>query len=152
MIASTNDAIADEPAHSEIRKPIDATSPCALVRMSATVGSMIVCTTLGLKMVRQNAMILSCTAVTMCGPNQSPTKPRLPSRPSSSGGSDSVCQNAASAASEKMLPCHALASVRLVNRHAGRPRSAASSVTDGAGGWSSGGCALMMRSSMLHRP
>ena len=48
--ALTRDAeIADDPAHSEIKKPRDTTSPRAPRSMSAIVGSMISCTTLGEK-------------------------------------------------------------------------------------------------------
>src|SRR5690606_16410374 len=112
VMASTNEDIADEPAHSEMRKPTDTISPLPVVRMSSTVGAMICWTTLSLKIVSENAMILSWAWRTTFSPNQSPMNPRLPSRPSSKGGNDSVCQNAASAASEKMLPFQALLRVR----------------------------------------
>ena len=46
---STKAEIADDPAHSEIRKPNDTTSPRAPRSMSAMVGSMISWTTLGEK-------------------------------------------------------------------------------------------------------
>ena len=46
---STNVDIADDPAHSEIKKPSDTTSPRAWAVMSRMVGSMISLTTLGEK-------------------------------------------------------------------------------------------------------
>src|ERR1700746_3081142 len=50
--ASTKDEIAEDPAHSEIKKPTDTTSPRALVVMSRMVGSMIWSTTLEEKRLR----------------------------------------------------------------------------------------------------
>ncbi len=57
MIASTNEAIADEPAHSEMRKPTDTIWPLPVVRMSFTVGAMMPVTMLSLKIVSEKARI-----------------------------------------------------------------------------------------------
>ena len=46
---STNADTADDPAHSEMTKPTDTTSPRAPLTMSRIVGSMISLTTLGEK-------------------------------------------------------------------------------------------------------
>ena len=116
VIASTNDDIADEPAHSEIRKPTETISPLPVRRISATVGSITPVTTSRLKIVRVKPMIFSWTACTTVRVEPVAEITEAPSTPSSSGGNDSVCQNAASAASEKRLPCHAFDSVRASRR------------------------------------
>jgi hypothetical protein len=61
--------MADEPAHSEITKPIDTTSPLAPLTMSRTVGSMISVTTLDEK--NRLAVLTSCSwmAGNVSGPN-----------------------------------------------------------------------------------
>jgi hypothetical protein len=97
VIASTNDAIADEPDQKLRTNPIETTSPRAVVRTSATVGIMISSTALRVNSPLVTLVIHCWTAVTVSGPNQSPTKPRMPNSPSSKGGSDSVCQNTAEA-------------------------------------------------------
>ena len=65
--------MADEPAHSEITKPIDTTSPLAPFTMSRTVGSMISLTTLDEK--KRAAVLISCSwmAGRVSGPNSGAT-------------------------------------------------------------------------------
>src|ERR1700759_2201616 len=60
--ASTNDEIAEDPAHSEIKKPTDATSPPALAVISRMVGSMIWSTTLEENRLRVGDTVLLITA------------------------------------------------------------------------------------------
>ncbi len=112
--------MAEDPAHSEMTKPRETISPRPRVSTSSTVGAMICCTTLSLKIVSLNVMIFPWMLSTSCWPNHSPRKPRLPSRPSSSGGSDSVVQKAASAASEKMLSFQARDTVLPISRNGPR--------------------------------
>src|ERR1700757_94366 len=99
---STNADIAEDPAHSEIKKPSDTTSPRAPRSMSAMVGSMISWTTLGEKTLFD--IDTRCCSITdmVSGPNNGATYARLPSIPNNSGGSDSADQNAACADSEKI--------------------------------------------------
>ena len=72
MIESTNAEMADEPAHSEITKPIDTTSPRAPLTMSRTVGSMISLTTFGEK--KRPAVLINWFSITgkVSGPNSGP--------------------------------------------------------------------------------
>jgi len=69
---STKEDIADDPAHSEMTKPTETTSPRPVERMSATVGAMIWSTALGLNRLPLTAMICRCTVSTVLGPNQPP--------------------------------------------------------------------------------
>src|ERR1700752_4681909 len=99
---STNAEMADDPAHSEIKKPRDTTSPRAPRSMSAIVGSMISCTTLGEKTLFDiDTKRCSITDI-VPGPNSGATEARLPSIPNNRGGTDSADQNAACADSEKI--------------------------------------------------
>src|ERR1700737_1810539 len=81
---STNAEIADEPAHSEMTKPTDTTSPRALLTMSVMVGWMISLTTLGEK--KLLAVEISCCwmAGNVSGPNNGAMYARAPHRPSNS--------------------------------------------------------------------
>ena len=73
MIESTNAEIADEPAHSEMTKPNDTTSPRAPLTMSRTVGSMISATTFGEK--NRPAVPINWFSITgrVSGPNSGAT-------------------------------------------------------------------------------
>ena len=73
MMESTNAEMADEPAHSEMTKPIDTTSPRAPLTMSRTVGSMISLTTLGEK--KRPAVLMSWSSIAgrVSGPNSGAT-------------------------------------------------------------------------------
>ena len=104
--------MAEEPAHSEMTNPSDTTSPRAPLTMSATVGSMISFTTLGEK--NRPAVLINCSWIIgrVSGPNIGAMYARLPSIPSSSGGSDSAHQNAACADSEKIESSQLFDSVR----------------------------------------
>src|SRR5277367_551606 len=113
---STNAEIADDPAHSEIKKPRDTTSPRAPRSMSRMVGSMISWTTLGEKILFDiDTRRCSMTAM-VSGPNSGATYARLPSIPNSSGGRDSADQNAACADSEKIESSQLFDSARRVMR------------------------------------
>ena len=112
MIESTNAETADEPAHSEMTNPIDTTSPRAPLTMSRTVGSMISVTTFWEK--KWLAVLINCSWIigSVSGPNSGAMYARLPSIPSSSGGSDSAHQKAACADSEKIESSQLFDSVR----------------------------------------
>ncbi len=104
--------MADDPAHREMTNPRDTTSPRAPCTMSRTVGSIISLTTLGEKKLLAVDTSQSSMAGSASGPNSGATYARLPSMPSSSGGSDSVDQNAAFADSAKMESSQLLVTVR----------------------------------------
>src|SRR5262245_19826947 len=114
---SPNAEMADEPAHSEITKPSDTTSPRAPLTMSRTVGSMISLTTLREK--NRPAVLINCSWIVgrVSGPNIGAMYARLPSMPNSRGGRDSAHQNAACADSEKIESSQLLAKVRRVMCH-----------------------------------
>src|ERR1700722_13978046 len=71
--ASTKEEIAEDPAHSEIKKPTDATSPRALAVISRMVGSMIWSTTLEEKKLRVVDSVLLMMAGNVSGPNTGAT-------------------------------------------------------------------------------
>src|SRR4051794_9047456 len=121
---STNAAIADEPNQNERTNPIETTSARAVLRTSVTVGAMISSSAVRLNTPPVRLMIHRCTAVTVSGPNSSPTNPSVPNMPSSSGGSESVCQNAADADSLKMSSFQALPTVRPSTRRTALRRDA----------------------------
>ncbi len=72
-IESTNVDIADDPAHSDSRKPTEMISGRPRPRTSPTVGWMIWSTTFSLNTVWLNVMIFDWMISTVLGPNQPPT-------------------------------------------------------------------------------
>src|ERR1700758_5528364 len=106
--ASTYDETAEDPAHSEIKKPSETTSPRAVPVMSRMVGSMIWSTTFEEKKLRVMDSVLLTMAAKVSGPNSGATYARVPSSPSNSGGVERQVQKPASADSEKIESSHAL--------------------------------------------
>lgn len=70
---STNAEIADDPAHSDITKPSETTSPRALATMSRTVGSMISTTTFLEKKLLAMLISRSWMVASVFGPNSGAT-------------------------------------------------------------------------------